>query len=149
MEERFTPINARYVLENLLNAVTDTRPRGFREWLETPRSADTDYDFRNSLLAIQRTSGPWLPQTGQDLEDWSEAEWSAGLYPSPTCNPYYELLEDDALTLDLIANVMGRGVNPLLRQGYLRSLGDGILAWQYENPETSLFAEFARRGFIW
>ncbi len=149
LEENFTLTNARYVLENLLDAVTDSRPMGFREWLETPRTADTDYDFLARLRAIQRTAGPFLPQTGQDLDQWNTVEWRAGLYPSPTCNPYYELLVDDVLTADLILNIMGRGLNPLLRASYLRSLGDSILAWQYENPDTSLFAEFAQRGFTW
>ena len=149
LEENFTPINARYVLENPLDAITDTRPIGFREWLGRPRSADPDYDFRNKLLAIQRTAGPFLPQTGQDLDEWITDEWRAGLYPRPACNPYYELLEDEALTFDLILNIMARGINPGLRQGYLRSLGDSILAWQDKNPHIFLFAEFARRGFIW
>ena len=83
LEERFPVINARYVLENLLDATTDARPMGFREWLGKPRSADSDYDFRSTLLAIQRSAGPFLPQIGQDLDDWSAAERRAGLYPSP------------------------------------------------------------------
>ena len=141
LEERFTGVNARYILENLYNPVTGTRPMTFRTWLDRTGYND-DYPFVDNLRYMQWQAGPFLPQEGQDLEEWATA------HPNE-CNPYYELLQDDVLAADLIMLITTRKTNPALRRGHINSVYDATLAWMYDNPDIFLFAEFARRGFQW
>ena len=142
LEERFPAINARYVLENLMSPYTGTRRTTFRAWLGST-TFDGDYPFVDKLLSIQKQAGAFLPQIGQDFEDWSDG------HPRQKCNPYYELLEDTVLTQELIVVVAGSTINPALRQSYVSNVIDSTFAWMYNYPSTPLFAEFAKRGFQW
>ena len=115
----------------------------FRTWLagqEGPifsRRALPGQTFLDRLQEIQGAG--WLPGAGESWESWGNVE----------DNPFQTLIEDERLGRNLIGEVMGRRINPLLRRSYLGSLNRAITGWQDENPNRNPFAEFARRGFSW
>ena len=140
---------ARSVLENQGNrlqtqyALSGDNVGDFRTWLQG-RGANPfggqDFDFTGRLGEIQ--SQGFLPGQDQSLLDWQNSR-------GDQANPYQTLLDDEQLGFATINQISGRGINPALRRGYQGSVRSGIDAWRDQNPEQSVFGEFARRGFRW